>query len=97
MMDETEKCDPIHEENISTIDFALFPDQILRASLHLDVPYPQRIAKETYSIQNNTCGEKYALMNADTLISLQQVAIAANNALLKNINIVIHTLCDLIE
>ena len=75
------------ETNISTIAFALFPNQILRASLHLDVPYPQKIAEETYSIQDNTCGEKYALMNADTLVSFKQVTIAANNALLKNSNV----------
>jgi hypothetical protein len=70
-------------ENLKKLRFGLFPDELLLVSLHTDVPDADNVAKNILSMEGNKKGEKYAIIDANLIMSMKQVAIAANNALLR--------------
>ena len=74
----TEKSD------ISTITFALHPNVSLRVSLHKSIPInPHQVVNQLLTLPGNTTTEKFAILDANKIITMDQIAVAANTALLR--------------
>jgi len=69
---------------VTTIEFALHPTVSLRVSLHKSIPTnPHNVVNQLFAIPNNSNSEKFAIFDAQKVVSLEQIAIAANTALLR--------------
>lgn len=70
--------------NITTIQFALHPTLTLRVTLHRSIPVnPHHVVNKLLDLPENTNSEKFAIFDATRIISLDQIAVAANSALLR--------------
>ena len=79
-MTNTEK-----KSNITTIKFALHPNITLRVSLHKSIsinPHHQ-IVNKLLALPKNANSEKFVIIDAKNIVSMDQFAIAANTALLR--------------
>lgn len=79
------KISPSSKLHIATLKFALYPKRTLRVSLHTCISTnPHEIFNRIEALSsNNGKGDQYAILDAVPLISLTQVGIAANSALLR--------------
>lgn len=72
------------ESNISTITFALHPNISLRVSLYKSIPVnPHQVANKLVTLPGNSTSEKFAILDANKITSTNQIAVAANTALLR--------------
>ena len=70
--------------NITTIQFALHPTVTLRVTLHRSIhANPHQVVNKLLDLPENTNSEKFAIFDATRIISLDQIAVAANSALLR--------------
>lgn len=69
---------------ITTINFALQPDVSLRVSLHKSIQVnPHDVVNQLLALPGNAHSEKFAIMDARRILNMEQITIAANNALLR--------------
>ncbi len=70
--------------DITSIQFALHPDVTLRVTLHRSIPInPHEVVNQLFQLPNNSNSEKFAILDAKRITSLDQIAVAANSALLR--------------
>ena len=75
-----------NDNAVTTLTFGLFPDTNLKVGLFLSSPKaPQELTSQLAALDNATSsiGERYALLDATRIISLNHLGIAANSALVR--------------
>ncbi len=70
---------------ITKINFALHANVTLRVSLHKSIQAnPHQIVKKLLSLPGNESSEKFAILDAKSIVSMNQIAVGANSALLRH-------------
>lgn len=72
------------KDEITTINFALHPNTSLRVSFHKSIPVnPHQVVNKLFTLPDNATSDKFVIMDAKNIVSLDQISIAANTALLR--------------
>lgn len=85
IMTESEQELDTNNIHITKINFALHANVTLRVSLHKSIQAnPHQIVTKLLALSGNESSEKFAILDAKSIVSLNQIAVGANSALMRH-------------